>query len=123
MKLTFQQFSGIAPRLAPRLLPATLAQEALDVQLWSGELRPHYADELLQDIPTTVETIYRYKWKNKNYHWLMWPYNTRVAKSPIYDDENNRIYFMNENGFFVTDSSLLKDQDYNNGLDETEGKY
>lgn len=123
MKLTFQQFSGIAPRLAPRLLPATLAQEALDVKLWSGELRPHYADEILQYIPTTVETIYRYKWKNKNYHWLMWPYNTRVAKSPIYDDENNRIYFMNENGFFVTDSSLLKDQDYNNGLDETEGNY
>ena len=38
MKLTFQQFSGIAPRIAPRLLPATLAQEALDVKLWSFDL-------------------------------------------------------------------------------------
>lgn len=117
MKLTFQQFSGIAPRIAPRLLPATLAQEALDVKLWSGELRPHYADEFLQYIPATVETIYRYKWKNKTYNWLMWPYETRVAKGPVYDDENNRIYFMNQGGFFVTDSSLLEDRDYINGLE------
>lgn len=117
MKLTFQQFSGIAPRIAPRLLPATLAQEALDVKLWSGELRPHYADEILQYIPSNIQSIYRYKWKNKTYNWLMWPYETRVAKGPVYDDENNRIYFMNQGGFFVTDSSLLEDRDYINGLE------
>lgn len=116
MKLTFQQFSGIAPRIAPRLLPATLAQEALDVKLWSGELRPHYADEILQYIPSNIQSIYRYKWKNKTYNWLMWPYETRVAKGPVYDDENNRIYFMNQGGFFVTDSSLLEDKDYMNGI-------
>lgn len=115
MKLTFQQFSGVAPRIAPRLLPATLAQEALDVKLWSGELRPHYADEILQYIPSNVQTIYRYKWKNKTYRWLMWNKDTHVVKSPMYDDENNRIYFTNSDGFFVTDSSLLKDQDYNTG--------
>lgn len=117
MKLTFQQFSGIAPRIAPRLLPATLAQEALDVKLWSGELRPHYADEILQYIPSNIQSIYRYKWKNKTYNWLMWPYETRVAKGPVYDDENNRIYFMNQDGFYVTDSSLLEDRDYINGLE------
>jgi hypothetical protein len=117
MKLTFQQFSGIAPRIAPRLLPATLAQEALDVKLWSGELRPHYADEIFQYIPSNIQSIYRYKWKNKTYNWLMWPYETRVAKGPVYDDENNRIYFMNQDGFYVTDSSLLEDRDYINGLE------
>ena len=115
MKLTFQQFSGIAPRIAPRLLPATLAQEALYVNLCSAELRPHYADEILQYIPSNVQTIYRYKWKNKTYRWLMWNKDTHVVKSPMYDDENNRIYFTNSGGFFVTDSSLLKDQDYNTG--------
>lgn len=115
MKLTFQQFSGVAPRIAPRLLPATLAQEALDVKLWSGELRPQYADEVLQYIPNSIKSIYRYKWKNQNYHWLMWNRDTNVAKGPVYDDENNRIYFMNAGGFFVTDSSLLKDQDYTTG--------
>lgn len=115
MKLTFQQFSGVAPRIAPRLLPATLAQEALDVKLWSGELRPQYADEVLQYIPNSIKSIYRYKWKNQNYHWLMWNRDTKVAKGPVYDDENNRIYFMNAGGFFVTDSSLLKDQDYATG--------
>lgn len=115
MKLTFQQFSGIAPRIAPRLLPATLAQEALDVKLWSGELRPHYADEILQYIPSSIQSIYRYKWKNQNYNWLMWNKKTNIAKGPVYDDENNRIYFMNEDGFFVTDSSLLQDQDYTTG--------
>lgn len=123
MKLTFQQFSGIAPRIAPRLLPATLAQEALDVKLWSGELRPHYADEILQYIPSNIQSIYRYKWKNKKYNWLMWPTDTKVAKGPVYDDENNRIYFMNPNGFYVTDSSLLKDRDYTNGLDESGTPY
>lgn len=123
MKLTFQQFSGIAPRIAPRLLPATLAQEALDVKLWSGELRPHYADEILQYIPSNIQSIYRYKWKNKTYNWLMWPYETRVAKGPVYDDENNRIYFMNQGGFFVTDSSLLLDQDYNTTFTPGESCY
>lgn len=123
MKLTFQQFSGIAPRIAPRLLPATLAQEALDVKLWSGELRPHYADEILQYIPSNIQSIYRYKWKNKTYNWLMWPTDTNVAKGPVYDDENNRIYFMNPNGFYVTDSSLLEDRDYTNGLDESGTPY
>lgn len=115
MKLTFQQFSGIAPRIAPRLLPATLAQEALDVKLWSGELRPHYADEILQYIPSSIKTIYRYKWKNSSNRWLMWNRPTDVVKSPAYNDDNNRIYFTNEGGFFVTDSSLLLDQDYNTG--------
>lgn len=123
MKLTFQQFSGIAPRIAPRLLPATLAQEALDVKLWSGELRPHYADEILQYIPSNIQSIYRYKWKNKTYRWLMWPTDTKVAKGPVYDDENNRIYFMNPNGFYVTDSSLLEDRDYTNGLGENGTPY
>lgn len=123
MKLTFQQFSGIAPRIAPRLLPATIAQEALDVKLWSGELRPHYADEILQYIPSNIQSIYRYKWKNKKYNWLMWPYETRVAKGPVYDDENNRIYFMNQGGFFVTDSSLLEDRDYTIGLGESGTPY
>lgn len=115
MKLTFQQFSGVAPRIAPRLLPATLAQEALDVKLWSGELRPHYADEILQYIPSSIQTIYRYKWKNSSDRWLMWNSPTDVVKSPVYNDDNNRIYFTNNGGFFVTDSSLLLDQDYNTG--------
>lgn len=119
MKLTFQQFSGIAPRIAPRLLPATLAQEALDVKLWSGELRPHYADTIIKYIPSTTQSIYRYKWKNKKYNWLGWAKSVNVVKGPVYDDENNRIYLMvnDGTGFLVTDSSLLEDRDYINGLE------
>ena len=119
MKLTFQQFSVIAPRIAPRLLPATLAQEALDVKLWSGELRPHYADTIIKYIPSTTQSIYRYKWKNKKYNWLGWAKSVNVVKGPVYDDENNRIYLMvnDGTGFLVTDSSLLEDRDYINGLE------
>lgn len=119
MKLTFQQFSGIAPRIAPRLLPATLAQEALDVKLWSGELRPHYADTIIKYIPSHTQSIYRYKWKNKKYNWLGWAKSVNVVKGPVYDDENNRIYLMANDGtgFLVTDSSLLEDRDYINGLE------
>lgn len=119
MKLTFQQFSGIAPCIAPRLLPATLAQEALDVKLWSGELRPHYADTIIKYIPSTTQSIYRYKWKNKKYNWLGWTKSVNVVKGPVYDDENNRIYLMvnDGTGFLVTDSSLLEDRDYINGLE------
>lgn len=119
MKLTFQQFSGIAPRIAPRLLPATLAQEALDVKLGSGELRPHYADTIIKYIPSNTQSIYRYKWKNKKYNWLGWAKSVNVVKGPVYDDENNRIYLMvnDGTGFLVTDSSLLEDRDYINGLE------
>lgn len=119
MKLTFQQFSGVAPRIAPRLLPATLAQEALDVKLWSGELRPQYADTIIKYIPSTTQSIYRYKWKNKKYNWLGWAKSVNVVKGPVYADENNRIYLMvnDGTGFLVTDSSLLEDRDYINGLE------
>lgn len=119
MKLTFSQFSGIAPCIAPRLLPATLAQEALDVKLWSGELRPHYADTIIKYIPSTTQSIYRYKWKNKKYNWLSWAKSVNVVKGPVYDDENNRIYLMvnDGTGFLVTDSSLLEDRDYINDLE------
>ena len=44
MKIALTQFAGMAPRVAPRLLPDNFAQEANEVKLWSGELRPFYED-------------------------------------------------------------------------------
>lgn len=118
MKLILKNFSGIAPKIAPRLLPEKLAQKAYNTKLNSGELRPHYLDTALLTIPSSTKSIYRYKYKNQKYNWLCFPKKTYVAKGPVYNDDNNRIYLMTDDDFRVTDSSLLQDKVYENGVDE-----
>lgn len=110
MKITFAQFSGLAPRISPRLLPANLSQQAIDVKMWSGELRPHFGDTLIKRIPADTKTIYKYKHLNMYDMWFAWPYTVNVVKGPVYADEPNKIYLTGVGNDLRVTSSLLIDR-------------
>ena len=110
MKITFAQFSGLAPRISPRLLPANLSQQAIDVKMWSGELRPHFGDTLIKRIPADTKTIYKYKHLNTYDMWFAWPYMVNVVKGPVYADDPNKIYLTGVGNDLRVTSSLLIDR-------------
>lgn len=110
MRIAFSQFSGLAPRISPRLLPANLAQQAIDVKMWSGELRPHFGDTLIKRIPAGTKSIYKYKHLNVYDMWFAWPFMVNVVKGPVYADEPNKIYLTGVGDEMRVTSSLLIDR-------------
>ena len=92
--MRWKEFSGIAPRIAPRLLPPNMAQEAFNVKPWSGELRSFKNTLKVATLEKTgtIQSIYLLE----NLYWLAWTYAVNVAKAPIPDDDTGRIYFTGE---------------------------
>lgn len=82
-------FTGEAPRITPRLLPATGAQVANSVRLEDGELSPYripYAvHELAGAVAGTVKTIYKH-----GSDWLYWTTIVHAAPGPVATD---RLYY------------------------------
>lgn len=109
MKISLTQFSGMAPKVAPRILPNNFAQEANEVKLWSGELRPFYEDVDVVDVPD--DTKYMYKWeinKDGEYGFLVFPNKVNIVKGPIFGDTNNRIIISGlEGGLRITDTTMV----------------
>lgn len=109
MKIALTQFAGMAPRVAPRLLPDNFAQEANEVKLWSGELRPFYEDTDVVDVPD--DTKYIYKWTINEfgeYGFLVFPNKVNIVKGPVFGDENNRILISGlEGGLRITDTTMV----------------
>lgn len=82
-------FAGEAPRIAPRLLPATGAQIARSVRLEDGKLSPFRAiakTAVLSPPPSgIVKTIYRFLGT-----WLYWTTTVHAAPGPVAAD---RLYY------------------------------
>jgi hypothetical protein len=81
-------FTGEAPRVTPRLLPATAAQIAESVRLEDGELSPFrqpFAEEVLAVTPGAVKSIYRHLGD-----WLAWETIVHAVPGPVAED---RLYF------------------------------
>lgn len=99
----------MAPKVAPRILPNNFAQEANEVKLWSGELRPFYEDVDVVDVPD--DTKYMYKWeinKDGEYGFLVFPNKVNIVKGPIFGDTNNRIIISGlEGGLRITDTTMV----------------
>lgn len=93
--LRWKEFSGIAPRIARRLLPQNMAREAYNVKPWAGELRAFKHTKRVATLEKlgTVKSIYLLQ----GTYWLSWTYPVNVVKAPIPDDDTGRIYFTGEN--------------------------
>jgi len=82
-------FTGEAPRITPRLLPATGAQIALDVRLEDGQLapfrKPFPVTSLAGATSGTVKTIYRHLTD-----WLYWTVPVHAVPGPVAQD---RLYY------------------------------
>ena len=112
MKLSMTTFSGAAPKIGKTLLPDSFAQDANEVKLSSGELKPFYADQHIIDVPEDTVKFYKYYIPDssieQNHVWLCFNKDVNVAKGPIFDDANNRIILSGlDNELRITDSTLL----------------
>ena len=91
MKLTLDNFKGIAPKTAPSLLPGIRAQTAQNVRLSSGILKPWYNCSKDDDLVNTgtVRTIFLYE---DNY-WLEWEADVDVVLGPVSGDTAAKFYY------------------------------
>jgi len=93
--IKLEDFSGIAPRIAPTLLAPNQAQVAKNVRVTSGDLRS-WKKETVEYVPLTPNTQTIYKLYNEGsgaYRWLTWAHDVDAVKAPIYDDLDYRVYF------------------------------
>lgn len=119
MKLSYNKFSGTAPKISAYQLPNSFGQVAADTKLWSGELRPFFQDIIVQTVPEDTKSFYHYKTSTGDYVWLTWNRVVHVVKGPINSDKYNRIIVsgVGDGGLRVTDSSKLTK--YSTTVDES----
>jgi len=86
-------FTGEIPRLVPRLLPDTAAQNAMNTRLESGGLSPYRKPKFIQRIDTiaagSIQTIYL----DSTGTWLAWDKPVYVAPGPVAAD---RLYIFGD---------------------------
>lgn len=112
MKLSLTQFGGMAPKIAPQLLPESFAQRANEVKLQSGELRPFYADIDVMSVPADTVSVYKYYIPKDNnnigFVWLYFNKYVNIVKGPVYSDTNNRIIISGIDEYLrITDTTML----------------
>ncbi len=91
-KVRIEDFSGIAPRMGPKRLPANGAQTAVNTRLESGELRAfNQSDRILQNIVTDAKAVFAMG-TDPTWYYLTWGTDVDVARSPVSDSEQ-RIYY------------------------------
>lgn len=109
MKLTWTQFSGIRPKVDPRLLPEGNAQVAENVDTDRGGLRPlRGTRDVMALAKTNVLTIYRFgrALASETKHWFHWTMDVDVVKGPIADDTDERTYWTGDGPPKYTTASL-----------------
>jgi hypothetical protein len=87
---------GVAPKITPELLPANLAQTALNVRLHNGGVQS-IKSPVTVATPTksgVAETIYRFgRNQPESLYWFKWPTTVNVARGPVAGDTEEKTYF------------------------------
>ena len=105
------EFAGMMPRRSARLLEAPFAQNAVNTELFSGELRAFKALSAAVVTPSKVgtkKTIYRFGQDvvNEAQYWFHWLEDVDVARGPINNDASERTYWTGEAEPRVTDNAI-----------------
>lgn len=108
MKVTWEIFEGIRPRLRPHLLSPQAAQIASNCKLWSGAVEPFKVP--LQVTPTTTTTyvsgattVYRHgQARTDENYWCTWGPDVDVVRGPNADDTQERLYYTGDNTDVLT---------------------
>lgn len=99
MRILLSQFGGIAPRYSPEKLPEAAAQVAENTDLHTGSIAPFKQNGAATALTTTkpiLQTAYLWRVNNTEY-WFRFQHEVELARSPIADDENKRIYWTGDN--------------------------
>lgn len=91
MKITYKNFKGIRPQIAPQLLDLNQAQKAANCKLSSGELRPWLNEQYKETLSTrtTVQTIYNYL----SAYWFEFTADVDIVEGPIAEDTTGKRYY------------------------------
>lgn len=98
-KLAWTTFSGVRPKVDPRLLPEGNAQVADNVDTDRGDLRPLDGTHQIMSLPRVgVRTIYRFgqNLRSSTQHWFTWTLDVDVVKGPVANDTDERTYWTGE---------------------------
>lgn len=94
MKITLDQFGGVAPKIAPHLLPPQLATVARNCRFGSGALEawnaPAFSSALAKG--GTIRSLYRYV----DLFWFHWTEDVDVVGAPVAMDNFSRRYWTGE---------------------------
>lgn len=97
MRLQVRKFAGMRPGLSSDLLAAGEAQNALDVRLTGGDLRPLLGtvDQLTLSGTPQVRSVYRFGQSvaSTTQYWFQSTLDVDYAKGPIDNDTTERTYF------------------------------
>lgn len=116
MKLTFDRFLGIAPRMSEHLLPVGAAVTAQNCRLMSGGLAPWFNPSLIV-APSPLSTwppyrsLFRYQSSAQRdagtEYWLTWLADVQATMTPIVNDTFDRCYFTGDGVPKVTSSDII----------------
>jgi hypothetical protein len=100
--LRIATFGGRIPRLVPRLLPDTAAQQAVNTRLSSGELRAWWKPKWLATLSIVrPQSVYRYL-QDGVQKFIGFKRKTYAVESALVNDAFGRLYYSNEDGFWIT---------------------
>lgn len=89
-------FLGVAPKVAPELLPATAGQIAHNCKLFSGDLIPYTQPQIVASTGRTgiVRTLFGLRDPDTDViRWLSWPTDVDIAVAARTDRRDQRFYF------------------------------
>jgi hypothetical protein len=106
--IVLRPFSGIAPKIAPRLLPDGWAQIAENCKLFSGELDVWMAPGKVATASkgAGVKSIFRMTKDDGTDLWLNWLEEVDAVRGPIAGDTTQRTYYTGHYEPRVTNLSL-----------------
>lgn len=101
--IALNTFSGLFPRVSPRLIPQNAATIAENVRLDSGRISSWRGPLAINDhnsasfvVPSNTKTIYKHRDRAGNGYWLVWSSEVNAIPSPIAEDPYDRLYWTGE---------------------------
>lgn len=92
-KVAVTDFKAEVPRADSGNLPPQFASESVNVDTSRGMVEPYRKlSTSYASLAEIIRTIYHYE-KGQNTYWLTWPSVVDVARSPIAQDSQGRLYF------------------------------
>lgn len=114
MRILLSQFGGIAPRYSPEKLPEAAAQVAENTDLHTGSIASFKQTGIATALTTTrpiLQTAYLWRVNDIEY-WFRFQHEVELARSPIADDENKRIYWTGDNRFVDANGEAYPQMSY-----------
>lgn len=104
MPIQLRRFLGLLPRTPPSLLPVENATQASNCDFAYGELRSTRADLYIKPLANAARSIYT----DNGLTFYSWPVDVNAVRSPLANDQYDRLYYTTDTDFRVTSRSGMR---------------